>query len=355
MVNERFLNHAMQQIIAPGFDFQRYKIAEQIGAGGMGVVYSAFDTKLDREVAVKLVKNLENVSELSIRMQREAKIVAQLEHPGIVPIHDVGSLEDGRVFYVMRRVFGSDLNEFIEQHPRLGDRLRVFERICETVSYAHENGIIHRDLKPQNIMLGRFGEVLILDWGIAKFQETNSSIDLSETDEVNVDTITRDNVDFDCTQTWQTKFGMVVGTPAYMPPEAARGMVDQIDFSSDVFSLGAILYLMLTGEMLIDRSNFEKIRMEQLESLPQARTIKPEIPRNLNAICAKAIEIKQSMRYQTANELREDIRRYLNDVETIAYKTPRWERIAKWAAKYQAFLWMILFYLLIRGLMAALS
>ena len=155
----------LQQIGAmPDLEGTPYRLEEEIGRGGMGIVYRALDTRLERRVALKVVPPGASVE----RIRREARVLAQLEHPGIVPVHDVGDLADGRVFYTMKLVAGAGLEAWLAAGPALADRLRVFERACEPVAFAHARGIVHRDLKPQNVMIGAFGEVLVMDWGVGE-------------------------------------------------------------------------------------------------------------------------------------------------------------------------------------------
>jgi serine/threonine-protein kinase len=146
----------------PELPSDRYVVTEEIGRGGMGGIYLAHDELLGRDVAIK-VSNAIGSAEAEARLRREARVLAALEHPGIVPVHDAGRLADGRLFYVMKRVHGTTLRAFVETAPSLGDRLRVFERICDAVAFAHARGILHRDLTPDNVMVGEFGEVLVLD------------------------------------------------------------------------------------------------------------------------------------------------------------------------------------------------
>ena len=151
----------------PEFESGRYAVVEEIGRGGMGTVYLALDEELGREVAIKIPNALASAS-LERRLRNEARVLARLEHPGIVPIHDAGRLADGRLFYVMKRVRGRTLGEHLRDNPDLNERLRLFERVCEPVAFAHAQGFIHRDLTPGNVMLGAFGEVMVMDWGVAK-------------------------------------------------------------------------------------------------------------------------------------------------------------------------------------------
>jgi len=201
----------------------RFDVIEQIGTGGLGLILRVRDTRLDREVAVKILQRRHlNDPELVTQFLREAKITARLQHPGVIPIHDSGETAAGLPYFVMRIIEGSTLSELLHdqletiQHP-VQRVLRIFEKTCETIAYAHTHRIVHRDLKPQNIMVSAFGEVKILDWGFATDYRANGA---------------------------QSR--RIVGTPAYMAPEQARGD-SRIDCKSDIFSLGAILCEILTG------------------------------------------------------------------------------------------------------------
>src|SRR5690349_16904320 len=202
----------------------RYECVQELGSGGMGTVYLAEDRELDRLVAIKVINTPDITDDLRERMIREARIIARLEHPGIVPVHDAGTLPDGRIFYAMKFVRGLRLDEYASQGASLNDRLRKFQAVCDAVAFAHAHGVIHRDLKPQNIMIGSFGEVLVLDWGVAK---TNSEFQSVKNPYQSVAN--------------QTLDGTVIGTRDYMSPEQARGEIDQLDERTDVYSLGAVL------------------------------------------------------------------------------------------------------------------
>ena len=230
----------------PDFSDTKYRLIRELGHGGMGTVYLAEDSDLNREVAVKVLNVSADESALTRRMVREAQIIARLEHPGIVPVHDVGTLGDGRVFYAMKLIRGERLDQYTANVSSLKDRLRKFQAACDAVSFAHAHGVIHRDLKPQNIMIGAFGEVLVLDWGVAKILP-NAAEDDSEAETLRM--IPR--TDADATQRQEhgedTTQGTIIGTAKYMSPEQERGEITKLDQRSDVFSLGAILYFLLTN------------------------------------------------------------------------------------------------------------
>src|SRR3954463_674433 len=157
MLSDQVISHLPTVIDLPDLSSTRYRVIEEIGRGGMGVIYHAFDGVLQRSIALKVLNGTQ-----------EARTLASLEHPGILPVHDAGVLPDGRTFYAMKLVQGTRLDRYRATTPSTSDRLRTFLRICEPVAFAHSRGVIHRDLKPENLMIGDFGEVLVLDWGIAR-------------------------------------------------------------------------------------------------------------------------------------------------------------------------------------------
>src|SRR5262245_10403971 len=201
----------------------RYELLGVIGVGGMGMVFEARDRELDRPVALKVLQADAASAEAKARMVREARVTAWLEHPSIVPVHDAGVLPDGRFYYAMKLVRGRRLDEPTAVPADLGERLQLFQRICEAVAFAHAHGVIHRDLKPQNIMLGAFGEVLVLDWGLAKGVGEAAPPSAQPHDNGTVK------------QFGQTCEGTVLGTPGFMAPEQAHGEVRQLDERADVY------------------------------------------------------------------------------------------------------------------------
>ena len=208
----------------------RYVVGELLGRGGMGAVYRAFDSVLKRDVALKVLASDADSPAIAERLQHEARILARLEHPGIVAVHDAGLLDDGRPFYVMRLVMGKRLDDYADSAGR-GELFRVFLRICDAVGYAHAREVIHRDLTPANVMIGEFGEVLVLDWGVARMgRDRTGPPRVGKPSEGGT-----------------TGDGVVLGTPGFMAPEQAVGAAATADSRSDVYGLGAILRFIATA------------------------------------------------------------------------------------------------------------
>jgi len=191
------MNHLRQVIDVPDLDCERYRVIKGIASGGMANIYLAEDLKLNRRVALKVLSHADESGNLAARMSLEAKIIANLEHPSIVPIHDVGQLGDGRVYYAMKFVEGITFDKYVRQELSLTEKLRTFQKICEGIAFAHAALVIHRDIKPANVMVGAFGEVLIMDWGIAKLCSSSTRSDsLSKSTRMTRDTdTTSDNND----------------------------------------------------------------------------------------------------------------------------------------------------------------
>jgi eukaryotic-like serine/threonine-protein kinase len=293
------LNHLRAVVSEPDFSATKYTFVKELGRGGMGAVHLAEDRELHRLVAIKVLNTPDVAEDLRNRMVREAQIIAQLEHPGIVPVHDVGTLPDGRVYYAMKFVRGSRLDEYAAQGAPLRDRLRKFQAVCDAVAFAHAHGVIHRDLKPQNIMIGSFGEVLVLDWGVAKFRDDPRS-----------------------SASFQTMEGTVIGTRSYMSPEQARGEIDQLDERSDIYALGAVLYFLLNDQRKVAKA--------------------------AHAICSKAMADAKESRYATASELSADIGRLLDAEPVSAYRENAIERTSRWVSKNRFLVLLVLAYLLMR-------
>jgi tetratricopeptide (TPR) repeat protein len=242
-----------------------YELHDEIGRGGMGVVYRAYDTALDRDVAVKLLsEGYPADSPAAQRFRSEARITGQLQHPGIPAVHQFGTLADGRPFLAMKLIRGTTLADILQHRTDpLADRgqlLAIFEAICQAVGYAHAHRVIHRDLKPSNVMVGRFGEVQVMDWGLAKVL----------TEDVPLAT---EALAAEATRAWtevsptpetgsHTQAGSLVGTPAFIPPEQALGEIDKVNERADVFGLGAVLAVILTGRPPYVGESFESVRVQ---------------------------------------------------------------------------------------------
>ena len=282
----------------PDFAGTRYDVLEEIGRGGMGIVFRGRDRELARDVAIKVTAwSTEGDAD---RLRREARTLAALEHPGIVPVHDVGQLPDGRVFTVMMLVRGERLDVCAARLP-LHDRLRLFDRICDTISYAHARGVIHRDLKPANIMIGPFGQVLVLDWGLARPEEGPRP-------------------GSDPGKALAAGHG---GTDGYMAPEQVRGNVDA---RSDVYALGAIL--------------------DGLSGESGSRFLRP-----LKSVIDCARRSDPGARYQTVADLASDVRRFLDGAAVGAHKENVLERTRRVARTYRTPIALVLAYLAMRGLL----
>jgi len=282
MISEPALDRLSAMFRAPDVAGTRYELVSILGRGGMGIVYLARDTVLDREVALKIVEG-------SAGDTNEARILARLEHPGIVPVHDFGQLPDGRLFYAMKRVRGDRLDRWMAAPHDLPERLGVFLRVCDAVAFAHAHGVIHRDLKPENVMVGEFGEVLVLDWGVARQM-----------------------------QIAECKL-QIVGTAEFMAPEQARGDAT-VDHRADVYALGAML-----------------------ESFGEV------IP--VLAIARKARAAGPGARYQSVQALAADVSRYLAGRAVEAHRETVVDRLARFERRYRLPILLVLTYLAVRALM----
>lgn len=323
------VSHLRTVVGDPDFSGTKYTFVKELARGGMGTVYLAEDTELNRQVAIKVLSTTEMAEDLRRRMIREAQIIARLEHPGIVPVHDVGVLPDGRVFYAMKFVRGVRLDEFAASTDSTRERLRKFQAVCDAVAFAHAQGVIHRDLKPQNIMIGSFGEVLVLDWGVAKILRDERNPVSSEADTLILpgrDHATPAPIN-------DTSQGTVIGTRQYMSPEQARGEIDQLDERSDIYSLGAVFYFLLTDQAPTDE---------------KPRAVKAKVSKPAEAICLKAMSRNRSHRYASAADLSADVSRLLDAEPVSAYRENILEKVIRWVSKNRFLVLLVLAYLLMR-------
>ncbi|MCE9584312.1 MAG: protein kinase, partial [Planctomycetes bacterium] len=290
---------------------RKYVLGPELGRGGIGRVVEALDTDIERKVALKLV--LEDApAEALERFKWEGKITGRLEHPNIVPVHEVGVLPVTKeVFVAMKRIYGKDMLQVIREGTWKQRRLiEAFRDVCRGMAYAHSKGVVHRDLKPANVMLGEFGEVLIVDWGLARIvgekenrgpvrprQTTRKMRKLGQAGEARSSKLTME--------------GQVLGTPSYMPPEQALGKLDEVDERSDVYALGAILYEILAlNPPFEDENPWEVIRMVTSQVI-KAPSLYMNCPPELEAICLKALSKAKSDRYPSAGELAAEVDAYL--------------------------------------------
>ncbi len=304
-LDDAALARLRQSVREPDLSGTRYRLAGVAGSGGMGTVYVALDTELGRRVALKVL-DLED-PETEARLRREAEVLARLEHPGIVPVHDVGRLGDGRAFYTMKLVEGERLDQSTARLS-LAERLRVFLRVAEAVAFAHARGVLHRDLKPQNVMIGPFGEVLVLDWGLAKVVSDPRG--------------RADGATGNRRAPGDTGEGSVLGTPGFMAPEQQSGGSGSVDARADVFSLGALLQSLLP----------------------------PGAPAPLRAIARKAMSPRPEDRYPTAADLAKDVERFLEAAPVSAYPENLLRRGLRVAKRHRVAAAIVAAYLVGRGL-----
>ena len=344
----------------------RYRFRALVTEGGQGVILKVWDRALNRPLAMKVAlgKGEEvptgetpEVDERTLaRFLEEAQVTSQLDHPGVVPVHELGVDTTGRAYFTMRLVRGRTFHEVIEDVHRpdrggggtewtLVRALGALQRVCEAMSYAHSRGIVHRDLKPGNVMVGRFGEVYVMDWGLARVRGRQERRDIRLTVQTptteSVHTVRREARDSDPDSPLFTMDGTVVGTPAYMPPEQARGEAEDVGPLSDVYAIGAMLYHLLAGHMPYvapgtRASNYAVWRwvMEGPPS-PLSRAA-PEAPSELVSICEKAMSREREARYGGVEELREDLQAYLEGRVVRAHRTGVWMEVRKWVARNRA-------------------
>jgi serine/threonine-protein kinase len=316
----------------------RFRIIRFHASGGLGEVFLAEDLELHRSVALKQIQDRHlGSAESRSRFVREAEITGKLEHPGIVPVYGLGQHADGRPYYAMRFIQGDSLKEAIEQfhdpeaaHRASGERrlalqklLRRFLDVCNAVEYAHSRGVLHRDLKPGNVMVGRFGETQVVDWGLAKvldLPERTSSAILQHGS---------------TSGSTETSPGSVIGTPAYMSPEQAEGRHDDVGPASDVYSLGATLYTVLTGRAPKRDAPQDLPGIEASGGFAPPRRICPGTDRALEAICLKAMALEPDARYPSPRALAEDLERWLADEPVSAWPEPLAVRARRWIRKHR--------------------
>lgn len=321
--------------IVDGRNDERFSIVNSYAQGALGEVFIAHDQQLGRMVALKQIKSRwADDSEARARFLLEAQITGRLEHPGVVPVYALGFDASGRPHYAMRFIEGESLLEvvarfhkrFCEGTARCGERLLElrkllsrFVTVCQTIDYAHSRGILHRDVKPANIMVGKYGETLVVDWGLAKIIGGGGHHQIMYQEIVGAEGLT------------PTAKGTAVGTPAYMSPEQAVGDIDELSPRTDVYSLGVTLYHILTGRLPHEEGSVSGV----IEQIKKETALAPckhcsWVPRPLESICLKAMAARTSDRYPSAAALAEDVERWLADEPVLAHTPSFAERVRRW-------------------------
>lgn len=339
----------VETLNAPSEQRTRYSLTRLHGQGGLGKVWVARDNDLNREVALKEIRPEQaGHPEAWRRFLKEAQVTGQLEHPNIVPVYELAKRpEDNQPFYTMRLVRGRTLREAIAEHHRKPDYaveryrlLTAFISICNAIGYAHSRGVIHRDLKPENVILGGFGEVIVLDWGLAKMVDGQEDGDLPG---VAVS---------EQAQAQSTLAGKALGTPAYMAPEQADGRLDQIDTRTDIYGLGAILFEILTGQPPHHGPDTASVLRGIIHGdTPRARDAVRRAGRAggdsplsapalnihiaIDAVCAKAMAKRREDRYAKASDLADEVQRFLADEPVHCIPDPLPVRLARWSRKHR--------------------
>jgi serine/threonine-protein kinase len=321
---------------------QRFRVLRPHARGGLGEVFVARDEELHRDVALKEIQErFADHPESRSRFLLEAEVTGGLEHPGVVPVYSLGAYPDGRPFYAMRLIQGDSLKDAIqrfhaadgpgrdpgERRLALRGLLGRFVAVCNAVAYAHSRGVLHRDLKPSNVMLGPYGETLVVDWGLAKVVGRPAGFDGASEGTLRPPSASGSD---------PTRMGSAVGTPSYMSPEQAAGKIEELGPASDVYSLGATLYCLLTGRAPYEGKDAgEVLRRVQAAAFAPPRQVKRAVPAALEAVCLKAMALRTADRYGSARALADEVEHWLADEPVAAYREPWPARLARWGRRHR--------------------
>ena len=321
-------------------DGQRFRVLRPHARGGLGAVFVALDSELHREVALKqILDSYADDPTSRARFLLEAEITGGLEHPGIVPVYGLGTHEGGRPYYAMRFIRGDSLKEAIERFHRdegprdagrrsleLRKLLRRFLDVCNAIDYAHSRGVLHRDIKPANVIVGKHGETLVVDWGLAK------AVGMDDLDPASGE---RPLTPSSASGSAETLPGSALGTPAYMSPEQARGDLDALGPHSDVYSLGATLYCLLTGKAPFEGEADEVLRRVRAGDFPAPRRLDPTVDQALEAVCLKAMATDPRNRYASCRALADDVERWTADEPVAAWREPWSRALVRWLTRHR--------------------
>ena len=353
-------------------DLRRFRQEREVGRGGMGIVLSVWDPELRRRVALKLVRELPPSSgqplreRARLRLLEEAQVLGQLQHPGIVPVLELGHDEDADVFFTMPLVEGASFDEVIAEVHRgssewtLARAVGTLVRVSEAMAYAHSRDVVHRDLKPHNIMIGSYGETYVMDWGLAKLggpangvaigvhaaaqRDGDSGLESgSSSGSDAVSSARRDLARDQPDSPLLSQLGEVVGTPYYMSPEQASGLNSRVDARSDIYGVGAILYHLLTGQPPYrqDQEQGQKGFRAQIQRVlvgpPESVVhLAPEAPEELVSICERAMQRDPAARYRSMRGLGDDLRAHLEGRVVRAHAVGPWVELWKWARRHRS-------------------
>ena len=345
----------VERLAARTPDTERYEDQGEFARGGMGSIRRVQDTVLRRTLAMKVLLEREadddpdaasSAEVMLARFLEEAQVTGQLDHPGVVPVHDMGVDASGRVWFTMRLVKGRNFEEILElvhagrEGWTLTRAVQSLLRVCEAMAFAHSKGVVHRDLKPANVMVGRFGETYVMDWGLARVagapELADTSVRAHASDSTTIERKSPARGPASSHSPHLTMAGSIVGTPAYMAPEQARGEVDRVDERSDVYAVGSMLYHLLAGHRPFVPPGTKRNALEVLRAVvdgPPERIARRDAPPELVAICDKAMARAQDARYATMLALAEDLQAYLEGRVVRAHRTGARAEFAKWVGR----------------------